>query len=172
MVNSWPGLSRTGPAANVPSRIFGPCRSTSTPTLCPDGVGRRPDLPVDGQVPVLAAVAHVQPGHVHPRGDQAGHLVRGAGRGPKRADDFRPAAAGHVARLVPAAHVVATCLLATLVYTTVASGGPAAEACQAQFTQQSSDVRTRNLADIERRQRRRAGGRPGDRAAAVGAAAA
>jgi hypothetical protein len=26
---------RTGPAANVPSRIFGPCRSMSTPTLCP-----------------------------------------------------------------------------------------------------------------------------------------
>jgi len=52
---------------------------------------------------------------------------------------------------VAAAHVVATCLLATLVYTTVASGGLAAEACQAQFTQQSSDVLTGNLADIERR---------------------
>ena len=27
--------SRTGPEAKVPSLIFGPCRSTSTPTLCP-----------------------------------------------------------------------------------------------------------------------------------------
>jgi hypothetical protein len=41
-----------------------------------------------------------------------------------------------------------TCLLAALVYTTVASGGPAAQAGQAQFTEQSSDVRTRYLADI------------------------
>jgi hypothetical protein len=41
-----------------------------------------------------------------------------------------------------------TCLLAALVYTTVASGGPAAQGGQAQFTEQSSDVRTRYLADI------------------------
>lgn len=41
-------------------------------------------------------------------------------------------------------------LLPELVYTTVAWPGPAAEACQAQFTQQSSDVRTGNLADIMR----------------------
>src|SRR6266702_4206623 len=35
MVNSAPGASVTGPAANRPSRILGPCRSTSTPTLRP-----------------------------------------------------------------------------------------------------------------------------------------
>jgi hypothetical protein len=38
--------------------------------------------------------------------------------------------------------------LRQLVYTTVASAGPAAEACPAQFTEQSSDVRTCYLADI------------------------
>src|ERR1051326_2479070 len=35
MVNSAPGASVTGPDANRPSRIFGPCRSTSTATPRP-----------------------------------------------------------------------------------------------------------------------------------------
>src|SRR6516165_6972498 len=35
MVNSAPGASVTGPDAKRPSRILGPCRSTSTPTLRP-----------------------------------------------------------------------------------------------------------------------------------------
>ncbi len=34
-VNSPPAARTTGPDAKVPSRIFGPCRSTSTPTLRP-----------------------------------------------------------------------------------------------------------------------------------------
>ena len=93
MVNSWPGVSRTGPACERAQPDLRPLQVGEHAHAVPRRVGRRPDLPVDGQVPVLAAVAHVQPGHVHARGHQAGHLVRGAGRGPERANDFGPAAA-------------------------------------------------------------------------------
>ena len=36
IVNPSPRDRVTGPVANLPSRIFGPCRSTRTPTACPD----------------------------------------------------------------------------------------------------------------------------------------
>lgn len=35
MVNSSPATSSTGPSANLPRRILGPCRSASTPTALP-----------------------------------------------------------------------------------------------------------------------------------------
>ena len=47
IVNSWPCSSFTGPSANVPSRILGPCRSAKMPTPWPVASEASPHQAVD-----------------------------------------------------------------------------------------------------------------------------
>lgn len=52
-----------------------------------------PDLADDPAVPVVGAVAHVDPRHVHPANGEGLQLLRGAGGGADRAHQLRPSGA-------------------------------------------------------------------------------
>ena len=88
-----------GPSANRPSRIFGPCRSARTATGRPAGLGGLADQPVDRLVVGVAAVAEVEPRHVHAGLDETADALRGRGGGTESADDLRAACHAHQASL-------------------------------------------------------------------------
>ena len=69
--------ARTGPSANVPSRILGPCRSARIAIALAGVVGGLADVLVDLLVVGVVAVAEVEPGDVHAGiGELADLLVR------------------------------------------------------------------------------------------------
>ena len=88
IVKLAPFSSTSLPAAKRPSRIFGPCRSASTPTARPVAAAAARDvvevLLVIGVVPVT----HVQSGDIHPRRHEFDQSLRRRGRGSQRAHDL------------------------------------------------------------------------------------
>ena len=84
-----PSASSCGPSSNLPSRIFGPCRSTSTATGTPGVVRRLPHVLVDALVDVVGAVAEVHARDVDARIDDRPDLLVARCRRPEGGDDLR-----------------------------------------------------------------------------------
>ena len=80
MVTCRRSPARPGPSANVPSRIFGPWRSASTPTARPVASDACADPAVGRVVVGVGAVAEVQPGDVHAGVDERADRASGDGR--------------------------------------------------------------------------------------------
>ena len=89
-MNSSPLSSTTGrPVAKRPEPDLRALKVDQDPDPSADGVGRRPDVVVDGQVLLVPAMRQVEPGHVHARLDEALDLLQGAGGRAEGGNDLR-----------------------------------------------------------------------------------
>jgi hypothetical protein len=109
VIRTWsPARHSTGPAANWPSRIFGPLQVRGDSYGAPGAGGGLADGPVHPLVVAPVAVTEVQPGNVHAGLDQLGNLLRARSRGPEGANYLR---AGGLQTPIRAARYPASCHL-------------------------------------------------------------